>query len=96
MSKIDGKWKLSFETPLGKREPILIIRTDGNSISGTWDGEEVMAEFTHGELDGDNIMLYRDSPAGDKTVLVATISGENLSAEVEGAFGKFQVIGTRI
>ena len=99
MSDIDGTWQLVLETPMGKREPQLTLKVDGDSVSGSLAGQGGSNDFSGGSVDGDSISIELTvSPQGQTIQLKmnATIDGDSLSGEVSGPQGNMPVSGTRI
>jgi hypothetical protein len=96
---IDGKYKIEIETPIGKQEATLTLKTDGDKLSGT--GESMMGknEFT-GTVKGDTLTWTMDinSPMGQmKLEYTAKVTGDDIAGEVKiGTFGSSPFKGKRI
>ena len=96
---IDGKWKIEIETPMGKQEATLTLKTDGDKLSGT--GESMMGknEFT-GTVKGDTLTWIMDikSPMGQmKLEYNVKVTGDDMAGEVKiGTFGSAPLKGKRI
>lgn len=99
MAQIDGTWQLVLDTHMGKREPKLTLKVDGDTVSGTFAGQAGSNDFTGGSVDGDSISIEVTINAMGQTIplkLNATIDGDNLSGKASGPQGDMQVSGTRI
>ena len=96
---VDGKYKIEIETPIGKQEATLTLKTDGDKLSGT--GESMMGknDFT-GTVKGDNLAwtMDIDSPMGKMTLeYTAKVTGNDMVGEVKlGTFGTAPLKGKRI
>jgi hypothetical protein len=96
---IDGKWKIEIETPIGKQEATLILKTDGDKLSGT--GESMMgkSEFT-GTATSDTLAWIMDikSPMGQmKLEYNVKVTGDDMAGEVKiGTFGSAPLKGKRV
>lgn len=79
--KVDGTWDVSVQTPIGKQKVKLILKSDGNVLSGALDGAEGRNEITEGTIDGNSI-FFRASikrPVKVKISYKAQIEGDKLT-----------------
>jgi hypothetical protein len=96
---IDGTYKIEIDTPIGKQEATLTLKTAGDKLSGT--GESMMGknEFT-GAVKGDTLTWTMDinSPMGEmKLEYTAKVTGDDIAGEVKiGTFGSSPFKGKRI
>ena len=96
---IDGTWKVEIDTPIGKQEATLTLKTDGDKLSGV--GESMMGknEFT-GTVNGDTLIWTMDitSPMGAmKLEYNVKVTGDDMAGEVNiGTFGNAPQKGKRI
>ncbi len=96
---IDGKYKIEIDTPIGKQEATLTLKTDGDKLSGM--GESMMGknEFT-GTVKGDALTWTMDinSPMGElKLEYTAKVTGDDIAGDVKmGTFGSSPFKGKRI
>jgi hypothetical protein len=87
---IDGTYKIEIDTPMGKQESTLILKTDGEKLTGT--GESMMGknDFT-GTAKGDsfNFAVNMTSPMGDmKLEFSGKVTGSDIAGEIKmGDFG---------
>jgi hypothetical protein len=96
---IDGTYKIELETPMGKQEATLTLKTDGDKLSGAADSMMGKQEFT-GTVNGDALAWTMDitSPMGDmKLEYTAKVTGDDIAGEVKaGTFGSSPFKGKRI
>lgn len=83
---IDGNWEISIKTtalPINLKGT-LVLKAEGDTLSGTSTTNFGTSEFTDGKVDGNNIEFSVDSatPFGPATLEIkATIDGDTLSGE---------------
>ncbi len=52
MSDVQGKWKVTIDTPIGERTGILELKVDGDRLSGSLSDGEHHAEISDGRING--------------------------------------------
>lgn len=79
--KVDGIWNLSVQTPIGKQNVKLTIKSDGNTFEGALDGGEGRNEITDGTIDGSSIFFRATikRPVKVKVSYKAKIEGDSLT-----------------
>lgn len=79
--KVDGVWELSVQTPIGKQKVKLIVKSDGNALSGALDGAEGRNEITDGTIDGSSIFFRATikRPVKVKVSYKAKIEGDTMT-----------------
>jgi carbon-monoxide dehydrogenase large subunit len=96
---IDGTYKIETDTPMGKQEGTLVLKTDGDKLSGTAESMMGKQEFT-GTISGDSLTwtMKMTSPMGDmELVWTAKVTGDAIAGEVKaGNFGSSPFKGKRI
>ena len=96
---IDGKYKIEIETPIGKQEATLTLKTDGDKLIGI--GESMLGknEFT-GTVKGDTLTWVMDisSPMGQmKLEYTGKVTGNDIAGDVKmGTFGTSPFKGKKI
>ena len=88
---IDGEYKIEIDTPMGKQESTLVLKTDGDKLSGNMASMFGTTEFSGGSVNGDEISwgMELDSPMGKmKLEYKGKVTGSDISGEVKaGDFG---------
>jgi hypothetical protein len=96
---IDGTYTIELDTPMGKQQAKLDLKTDGNKLEGTADTAMGKADFT-GTGNGNDIAweIKVSSPMGKlKLDFTGKISGNDISGEAKaGNFGSFPFKGKKI
>jgi hypothetical protein len=94
----DGNWTLVVETPMGKRQGVLSVKSDGATLSGTQTADENTAEIFDGAVSG-NAISWKVSITDPMPMTLefnGTINGDELSGSVTlGAFGNASFSGAR-
>jgi hypothetical protein len=96
---VDGTYNVEIDTPMGKQESTLTLKTDGGAISGNMASPMGTLEFSGGKVSGDAVSweMEIDSPMGKMTLEYnVKISGDEISGEVKaGSFGSSPLKGKR-
>ena len=97
---VDGTYNVEVDTPLGKQTAKLILKVDGNVLSGSIEAEMTgIKEFSGGTVNGDEIewSMELDSPMGKLNLeYKGKITGDEISGEVKvGDFGTSPLKGKR-
>ena len=69
---VTGKWHFQVETDAGSGSPTMVLKQDGEKLSGTYSGRLGEAAVT-GTVKGDDIeMSFEASPTGEKLTVKYT------------------------
>jgi hypothetical protein len=96
---IDGRWKVTLNTPMGAREAILELVTEGTLLKGRWSGPQGTQEFAGGTVEGNSLawQVEVSGPMGTMTLrFTGTVEGDKLTGNVQfGSFGSGTFSGVR-
>ncbi len=96
---VDGTYNIAVETPMGTRPGKLTLKTDGDSLSGTYNAEEGENAFKDGTVSGNNFTFSTQisTPMGQFPLgFMGTVNGDDISGQVQaGDFGSFPFKGNR-
>jgi hypothetical protein len=96
---IDGTYKIEIETPIGKQESTVVLKTDGDKLSGTAESMMGKNDFT-GTVKGDEIAfdLNITSPMGDmKLQFHGKVTGNDIAGDIKmGDFGSSPFKGKKV
>ena len=97
---VDGTYQITTDTPMGKMESTLTLKTDGESLSGT-SASAMMGtvEFSSGKVDGSNFtfQMTLNSPMGKMEMTNnGSVDGDNISGEVQTSMGNMAYSGVRV
>ncbi len=97
---VDGTYQIAIDTPMGKQESKLTLKTEGNKLSGSMESPFGTMEFKDGTVkDGDiSWSMEISSPMGSmKLDYKGKVEGDAISGEVKaGDFGSSPFTGKRI
>ncbi len=97
---VDGTYNIELESPMGKRTGKLMLKTEGNTLSGSYTGERGEQTFEGGTVDGDNVAwtIQVSGPMGQIQLdFKGTVSGDEISGQVQlGAYGSATFKGKRV
>ncbi len=96
---VDGTYNVEIDTPMGKQESKLKLKTDGDKVGGTMESSMGNMEFSGGKVSGDDVTweMEIESPMGKMNLAYnIKISGDDVSGEVKaGDFGSSPLKGKR-
>ncbi|WOK37540.1 hypothetical protein [Sphingomonas sp. C3-2] len=98
MAAIDGSWECMTKTPVGEQTSIIHFQSNGDSFTGTSEGQMGTMELLEGKIVGDTVSWKMQLTQPMKMTLeaTATVSGDTLSGGVKaGMFGTSPLTGTR-
>lgn len=97
---IDGTYKIEIDTPMGKQEATLVLKTAGDKLSGTTESMMGNSAFSRGTVKGDTVAWSMEvsSPMGQlKLDYTGKITGNDISGEVKaGDFGTSPFKGKKV
>jgi len=94
----DGTWNTTMQTPMGPQQGKLLLKTDGNVLTGKLSGSQGEIEIKDGTVDGNSLAWKADitTPMAMTLEFSATVNGDEISGNVKlGAFGNASLTGTR-
>jgi hypothetical protein len=94
----DGNWKITINTPMGAQTVNATIKTNGDTFTGTTEGQMGKQEVT-GKVDGDTLTWSADitNPMPMKLEFTATVAGDKMNGNVKlGMFGNAPLSGERV
>lgn len=97
---VDGTYIIEIDTPMGKQESTLTLKTDGAALSGTLASSLGNTDFSGGTVGSDKVSwsIEMNSPMGNiKLDFKGKLTGENISGEVKaGDFGTSPFKGKKV
>jgi hypothetical protein len=91
---IDGTYNITIDSPMGKQNSKLTLKTEGDKLSGTQVSPMGKGEFTDGKING-NDLEWVISAMGMKFTYTATVVGDEISGQMKAGFMKASFKGTR-
>ena len=96
---VDGTFQLEIDTPMGKQESKLSLKTAGNKLSGSMESPFGTLDFKDGSVKGNDVSWSMEisSPMGNmKLDYKGKVAGNEISGEVKaGDFGTSPFRGKR-
>jgi hypothetical protein len=82
-SKLDGRWQFVLDTPGGERDVDVLLKVEGDQVTGKWDKEDVKGTYDGGDLQ----LSFEITPeeTGEKGTLV--IKGKHEGDNITGTWG---------
>ena len=97
---IDGTYKITANTPMGKMDSTLTLKTDGDSLSGSSSSAMMgTVEFSGGKVDGNSFTfeMSLNTPMGKMDMTNnGTVDSDNISGEVKSSMGNSAYTGVRV
>lgn len=98
MSSLDGSYDCLTKTPMGDQKSVFIVKTDGDSFTGSNVGAMGSLDVVDGKVDGNTLTWKMNMVVPMPMTLdcTATIDGDTLTGTINaGAFGQMPMTGTR-
>ena len=95
---IDGAWKLTFDTPIGRQETTLEVKGVGGALTGTQSGSDGSQPIDDGVVKGDEASwsLTVTSPVPITLEFKGKVDGDKMSGSVKlGMFGETSFTAVR-
>ena len=99
MADVDGKWNCTVDSPMGEQEFVLTVVSNGDSFSGSAEGNIGSKDIPEGVVDGNELSwtMQISKPMPVTLTCRATVSCDSLEGKVKaGIFGSFPIRGTRV
>jgi hypothetical protein len=97
---VDGTYKIEIDTPMGKQEPKLTLKSAGDKLSGNMENSSGKMDFSGGAVKGNEVSWSTEinSPMGKmKLDYKGKVAGNDISGEVKaGDFSTFPFKGKKI
>ena len=97
---VEGTYKITADTPMGNVESTLILRTDGDELSGTMSaGIMGTVNFNGGKVEGSSFSFAVTMIKFFKKIDFSgcgKVDGDKISGEVRSSLGKTSFAGVRI
>ena len=97
---VDGTYKITAETPIGSMESTLILKTDGQELSGTMSAGVIgTIVFNGGKVEGSRFSFALTMKKFFKKIEVSgfgNVDGDRISGEVRTSRGNTSFAGVRI
>ena len=94
---LNGKWKGSMSSPNGEMDVSMVLKIDGDKVTGTVTNMYGEEQITEGKVSGDDISFIVLAGGGQfKIVYVGKVEGDHLRFKVTiGDFGDGELIAKR-
>lgn len=96
---VDGKWKITVQTPMGPQDSTLDLAVNGNALTGTQTAPNGgSAEIADGKANGNDVSWSASitKPMAMTLQFSGTVDGDKITGQVKlGMFGSASFAGTR-
>jgi hypothetical protein len=96
---VDGTYDFTLQTPMGPQKGKMVLETNGNTITGSFQGMMGVDPIQTGTANGDEFecLVEARSPMGPiKVTVKAKVEGDTLSGTATTPFGPAPLTGTRV
>ena len=95
---VDGNWTITLSTPLGDREATLVLKSNGNTLTGKQAADGNEADIVDGTVNGNDV-AWKASITNPMPLTLAfsgKVDGDSISGDVSiGPMGSFPFKGKR-
>jgi hypothetical protein len=95
---VDGTWKVTVNSPMGKEETVLELRSEAGALQGTQSGAHGICPIKEGHVNGDTIAWSSSitSPIRITLQFTGVLAGDSMKGKVKlGMFGAYDFAGSR-
>jgi hypothetical protein len=96
---VDGSWKITVNSPMGKQEATLDLKAEGSTVTGTQSAQEGNSHpIKDGKVDGDNVSWSSSitTPFPMTLKFTGIVYGDSIKGKVKaGAFSSFDFEGSK-
>ncbi len=95
---VDGNWKVTVNSPMGKEETVLELRCEAGALQGTQSGAHGSYPIQDGRVNGDTISWSSSvtSPIRITLLFTGKLVGDSMQGKVKlGMFGAYDFTGSR-
>lgn len=95
---VAGTYGTTIQTPMGPQKSKLVLKTDGDVLTGTSEGQMGVDEIQDGKVSGNEFecSVETKTPMGPiKVVLKGKVDGDELTGEATTPFGPAPITGKR-
>lgn len=95
---IDGTYSIQVDTPLGRKDGTLTLRTDGAALSGSLTLAGQSGDFSDGTADGDAFAVSGKQKIMFMTLdyrITGRVDGDAITATADTNMGQMQMTGQR-
>jgi hypothetical protein len=94
---VQGKWNITMQTPMGEKQGVLELETNGTALTGSLSHAEYHAPISDGRVEGNNLSWSAKltQPLRMNFKFTATIEADRISGAARYFLGKVTFTGTR-
>ena len=79
---VAGNWSFTIENPQGVNERTMVLEQDGNALTGTTTSDNGATGSVSGSIEGNEVELTFDVPAGFTVTMTGTVDGSTMSGSM--------------
>ena len=94
---VRGKWNITMQTPMGEKQGVLELETNGMALTGSLSHAEYNAPISDGRVEGNNLSWSAKltQPLKMNFKFTATVEADRISGAARYFLGKVTFTGTR-
>jgi len=94
---IEGKWNITIKTPMGDKQGVLELKTDGAVLTGSLSDGEHYAPISDGKADGNKLSWSAKitKPMRMSFKFTAIVEADRISGAAKNLLGKATFTGSR-
>ena len=94
---VQGKWNITMQTPMGEKQGVLELESDGTALRGSLSHAEYRAAISDGRVEGNHLSWSAKltEPLRMNFKFTATVEADRISGAARYFLGKVTFTGTR-
>ena len=95
---VQGKWKITINTPMGEKSGVLELLVNGRTLTGSLSDAEHHVAISEGKVDGNRLSWHAmiTKPMRLNFKFTATVDEDRISGAARHMLGSATFSGTRI
>ena len=95
---VQGKWKITMNTPMGEKSGVLELLVNGKTLTGSISNEDHRVAITDGKIEGERLSWQAkiSKPMRLSVKFSAIVDGDRISGAARHMLGTASFSGTRV
>ncbi len=95
---VQGKWKVTIDTPMGEKTGVLELLVSGKTLTGSLSNDDHRVAISNGKIEGERLSWQAkiDRPMRLSIKFSAVVDGDRISGTARHLLGTASFSGTRV
>lgn len=95
---VQGKWKITIDTPMGEKTGVLELLVSGKTLTGSLSNDDHRVAISDGKIEGERLSWQAkiDKPMRLSIRFSAVVEGDRISGTARHLLGTARFSGTKV